>query len=316
MTRAVLQVDGLAGGDVEITYVDVRGAGDGPHVTVIAGVHGTEYPSIGAVRRLAATLERDVVAGRVTAVPLVNPTAFWARTPFVVPADGKNLNRSFPGDLAGTDAEVLAARLFEAFVVGSDVLLDLHAGDLPEALEPFALYEQGRDEKSAVEAAARELAVAYGLGHVVRQTRAARTVAGSTCAAAADLAIPAIVAESGQNGILDPAAVDRHTSGLTNVLHHLGVLAGEAVPGAVLAGRAPVEHEGWHWLRTPVAGWWEAAVPVGAPVQEGELLGTVSELLGDVLHEVRAPEAGVPLFLTSSPAVTVDGLLLGLARGI
>jgi hypothetical protein len=29
---------------------------------------------------------------------------------------------------------------------------------------------------------------------------------------------------------------------------------------------------------------------------------------------VRAPEAGVPLFLTSSPAVLADGLLMGLAR--
>ncbi|MFC7643287.1 hypothetical protein ACFQX6_22445 [Streptosporangium lutulentum] len=30
--------------------------------------------------------------------------------------------------------------------------------------------------------------------------------------------------------------------------------------------------------------------------------------------EVRAPEAGTPLFLTTSPAVSADGLLLGLAR--
>jgi predicted deacylase len=305
-----LDVTGLSGGDLEIGYVDVRGRQDGPHVTVLAGVHGTEYTSIAAVRRLAATLERDVVAGRVTAVPLVNPSAFWARSPFVVPADGKNLNRSFPGDPRGSDAEVLAHRLFETFVVGADALLDLHAGDLPEALEPFALYEE-----SSVEAASRELALAYGLGHVVRPTRAVRTVAGSTCAAASELGIPAIVAESGQNGLLDPAAVDRHTAGLTNALRHLGVLAGEAVAGQAVGGRRAVEHEGWHWLRTPVAGWWEPAVEVGTDVDEGRLLGTVSDLLGGVRHEVRAPEAGVPLFVTTSPAVLADGLLLGLARG-
>jgi hypothetical protein len=34
---------------------------------------------------------------------------------------------------------------------------------------------------------------------------------------------------------------------------------------------------------------------------------------GASLEEVTAPEAGVPLFLTSSPAVAQDGLLLGLA---
>ncbi len=52
------------------------------------------------------------------------------------------------------------------FIKGSDYLLDLHAGDLPEALEPFALYDE-----SPVEAKSRELALAYGLGHVVRRSR-------------------------------------------------------------------------------------------------------------------------------------------------
>lgn len=298
-----VEVLDLPGGE-QVPYVDVRGAVDGPHLTVIAGVHGTEYTSIAAVREWAATLDPAQVRGRVTAVPLVNPTAFRARSPFVVPEDGKNLNRCFPGRADGSAAEALAHRLFEALVVGSDALLDLHAGDLPEALEPFTIYEE-----SPVEGAARDLALAYGLGHVVRQAAVQRTVAGSTCAAAADVGIPAIIAESGQNGLVDRVCVQRHLDGLAGVARHLGVL-----PGEVVRHRAPQEHEGWHWLRTPVAGWWEPAVGVGEPVEAGALLGTVGALLGEVLHEVRAPEAGVPLFLTSSPAVVADGLLLGLAR--
>ncbi len=291
-------------GGLQIPYVDVRGASDGPHLTVIAGVHGTEYTSIAAAREFARSLDPAAVSGRITVVPLVNLTAFWARSPFVVPDDGKNLNRCFPGNPAGSYAEALADAVFTRFITGSDAVLDLHAGDLPEALEPFAIYEE-----SPVERAARDLALAYGLGHVVRQARAARTVAGSSCAAAADIGVPAIIAESGQNGRVDRSAVDRHLAGLTNVARSLGVL-----PGEVLRQASPQEHEGWHWLRTPVRGWWEPAVPVGSAVGSGELLGTVSGLLGDVEHEVRAPEAGVPLFVTTSPAVVEDGLLLGLAR--
>jgi len=300
-----LVIEDLPGGGLEIPYVDVRGTrGDGPHLTVIAGVHGAEYTSIAAVRAFARALDPAQVAGRVTAVPVVNLPAFWARTPFVVPADGKNLNRCFPGDPTGSYADVLAHHVFRSFVEGSDHLLDLHAGDIPEALEPFGMYEE-----SPVEAASRELALAYGLGHVVRQSAQQRTVAGSTCAAAADIGVPAVIAESGQNGVLDPAAVTRHLAGLRNVARHLGVL-----PGEVTRHQPPREHEGWHWLRTPAAGWWEPAVAVGAAVAAGGLLGTVSDLLGDVLAEVRAPEDGVLLFLTSSPAVVADGLLLGLAR--
>ena len=175
MTVSVLDLPPLPGGGLQIPYVDVRGAADGPHLTVIAGVHGTEYTSIAAVREFARSLDPAAVSGRVTAVPLVNLPAFWARSPFVVPDDGKNLNRCFPGDPSGTYAEALADAVFTRLVAGSDALLDLHAGDLPEALEPFAMYEE-----SPVQDAARDLALAYGVGHVVRQTREVRTVAGSS----------------------------------------------------------------------------------------------------------------------------------------
>ena len=127
----------------------------------------------------------------------------------MVPLDGKNLNRSFPGDARGSAAERIAAAVTEELIKGSDYVIDLHAGDLPEALEPFVFYDA-----SPVERQARELALAYGLGHMVRQSSDGRTVAGSTSAAAADLGIPSFTAESGECGILARDAVDRHLRGL------------------------------------------------------------------------------------------------------
>lgn len=299
ITRHALGVRGL-----DIPYFEIRGRGDGPRLTVVAGVHGTEYTSIAAVREFVRDLDPDRVSGRIVAVPVVNVPAFWARSPFVVPQDGKNLNRHFPGDPGGTLTEALAHRVFTTLVVGSDYLVDLHAGDLPEALEPFTMYEE-----SAVEAAARELAVAYGAGHVVRQVATGRTVAGSTCAAAADAGIPAIIAESGQNGLVERAAIDRHLAGLANIARTVGVLPGDPAPVA-----EPRHHEGWHWLRTERPGWWQPAAAVGRSVAAGDLLGTMSDVWGEVFAEITAPEAGTLLFLTTSPAVSADGLLLGLAR--
>jgi predicted deacylase len=298
--RVDLGDDGMLG----IPYVDVVGqAGDGPHLTVIAGVHGTEYTSIAAARELLAELRPAELSGTVTIAPVLNLPAFWARTPFVVPLDGKNLNRSFPGDAGGSAAERIAAAVTERLIQGSDYLIDLHAGDLPEALEPFALYDA-----SPVEQRARDLALAYGLGHLVRQSSQDRTVGGSTSAAAADLGIPAITAESGECGLLDRDAVERHLRGLRNVLRYLGLL-----PGGAREFSRPVEHEGWIWLKTDNAGWWRPAVPPGTSVAEGDLLGTVSPLIGGTPTPITAPAAGVPIFITSSPAVSADGLLLGLA---
>ena len=41
-------------------------------------------------------------------------------------------------------------------------------------------------------------------------------------------------------------------------------------------------------------------------------VGVVRDLYGDILEEIVAPETGIVLFLTTSPAVGADGLLLGL----
>jgi uncharacterized protein len=300
-----VRVDLGDGGVLDIPYVRVIGeAGDGPRLTVIAGVHGTEYTSIAAARDLLAELRPSELSGTVTVAPIINLPAFWARTPFVVPLDGKNLNRSFPGDASGSAAERIAAAVTETLIKGSDYLIDLHAGDLPEALEPFVFYDA-----SPVEQQARDLALTYGLGHMVRQSSDGRTVAGSTSAAAADLGIPSFTAESGECGILARDAVDQHLRGLRNVLRHLRLLPGEA-----FVFDRPVEHDGWIWMRTADAGWWQPAVAAGDSVAEGDLLGTVSPLIGGTPTPIIAPAAGVPLFITSSPAVCADGLLLGLAR--
>ena len=60
-------------------------------------------------------------------------------------------------------------------------------------------------------------------------------------------------------------------------------------------------------------GWWAPTVGAGDKVAAGQVLGTVDSIDGARTQEViRSPADGVLLFLTSSPAVAADGLLLGL----
>jgi len=299
--RHTLELAGL-----EVPVIELAGAGDGPRLTVLAGVHGCEYASMAAVRRWARGLEDRDLRGRVVAVPVLNLPAFRARSPFVVPDDGKNLNRCFPGDPAGTLADRLAHATFTRLISGSDALVDVHAGDMVEALEPFALYDAG-----PAEVRARELATAYGLGYVVRSEPGPdRAVGGSTSAAAAEAGIPAIIAEAGGCGLVERAPVEAHMRGLDRILAVLGM----ADPAAVASPeRGPAHLRRFLWLRCQDEGWWEPAVAPGDAVTEGQLLGTVSSLDGArLLQTITAPAAGVPLFVTSSPAVAADGLLLGL----
>ena len=80
----------------------IRDRALGKTLVVTAGVHGCEYVGVQALRRLAAELDPAELSGNVIFLPLANPTGFYAGAKRVVPEDGVNLNRAFPGDPAGT----------------------------------------------------------------------------------------------------------------------------------------------------------------------------------------------------------------------
>jgi uncharacterized protein len=303
LTRRRLDLAGL-----DVPALDITGTGDGPQLTVLAGVHGCEYAPMAAQRIWARGLAARELRGRVLAIPVLNLPAFRARSPFVVPDDGKNLNRCFPGNRSGSLAERLAYDTFTKIIKGSDALIDMHAGDMVEALEPFALYDAGPGE-----ARARDMAEAYGLSYVIRQEPGPdRAVAGTTSAAAAEIGIPAIIAEAGGCGLVEQAAVDAHLRGLNRVLALLGMSGDPAGPPDG-NGPPPPSLRRFRWLRGRHEGWWEPTEQVGGTVAEGQVLGTVSSIDGtQILETITAPSDGILIFVTSSPAVAADGLLLGL----
>jgi uncharacterized protein len=262
-------------------------------VAVIGGIHGCEYSSIAAVTRLLRELEETELGGTVVGVPVVSLHSFTERTPFVVPDDGKNLNRAFPGDPDGTYTDRLAHDIFTQLIEPFDAVLDLHGGDLVEALEPFALFHDQ----------AKDLALAFGLPYVVDSTGA---LEGSTSGAAAAVGTLGVIAEAGGIGQLTGDAVALLSGGARHALGHLGVLETGPLPSTSLVVSR------FEWLYSEPAGFWVARVKTGAEVKRGQLVGEVRDLYGDVLQAIEAPEDGVVLFLTTSCAVKANSLLMGL----
>ena len=122
-----------------------------------------------------------------------------------------------------------------------------------------------------------------------------------------------MIAEVGGCGLLEESAVQTHLDGLANALRHLGMLQGGV-------GAAACRHAQRRPLRLAAHARRRAGgrrrVRAGDEVRAGECLGVVRDLFGDVVEEIAAPEDGVVLFLTTSPAVQADGLLLGLGADI
>src|SRR5438105_2261222 len=177
--------------------ISITGAKPGPVLFVNAGVHGGEYPAVEAVIRLSNTLDPKKIAGTVILMPVMNLPAFRTRTPFVCPVDNVNPNRVFPGDPDGSYSEQMTHALINEFVVHADAYVDLHGGDIPEALVPFVICRGGREAAQAaeeVDAKSKEMAIAFGLPYVLTVTKPVQPAKGlSSYAAAAEKGVPAIL---------------------------------------------------------------------------------------------------------------------------
>ena len=142
----------------------VNGARPGPVLALVAGTHGYEYTSIVALPRVLAKLDPKKMAGAVILVHMANPPAFYERRIYRN-VDGKNLNRVYPGNASGTQTERIAFALTRDVIDKATHLVDMHCGDGNESLWRYSYWQVTGDAK--MDAAGKELALAFGLDHIV-----------------------------------------------------------------------------------------------------------------------------------------------------
>jgi predicted deacylase len=318
--RHLIKLPGAAlANDEPRPVISVAGTKPGPLLFVNAGVHGGEYPAVEAVIRLGKTLDPKEISGTVILMPVLNLPAFRTRTPFVCPIDNVNPNRVFPGDPHGSYSEQMTHACINEFVLHADAYVDLHGGDIPEALVPFVICRAGDDE---VAEKSKATAMAFGLPYALTVSKPVQPGKGqSSYAAAADKGIPAILAEAGGVGQMQEEAIELLVNGVVKVMRHLRMIEDADVEFQISKSKANKTARSavattvlakFDWLYTKSTGVWYPKVAPGDAVREGEQIGTVGDLFGDTLEEIVSPVNGVVLFLTINPSVLENGLLMGI----
>jgi predicted deacylase len=293
----------------EIPVSLVRGAAPGPVLALVAGTHGYEYPGISALQRLRQTIDPRALRGTLVLVHIANPPSFYGRTIYTSPADGKNLNRVFPGRPDGSLSERIAHAITTEVIAKADYLVDLHAGDGNEALRPYAYMPVTGDAR--LDAATRGMALAFGLDHIVID--AARVQPGEATQFVDQTAlargVPAITTETGQLGQNDEHSIALAEHGIRNLMRHLGMLDGE-----------PDTNPGVVWLRdyevvrSPVNGVFRAVVRDGYAVARGGLLGGLFDPFGAKIGDVRAPFDGIINYVIGTPPAVAGQPLAMVSR--
>ena len=327
--RHLIRLPGAAlANDEPRPVISITGSKPGPVLFVNAGVHGGEYPAIEAVIRLSKKLEPKKISGTVILMPVLSLPSFRTRTPFVCPIDNVNPNRVFPGDATGSYSEQMTHALINEFVVYADAYIDLHGGDIPEALVPFVICRAGveSEAKRAADVArkSKEIAMAFGLPYVLTISKPVQPAKGhpagagglSSYAAGGDRDVPSILAEAGGVGQLQEEAVELLVTGVRNVMTHLGMLPENLrlqIGGLTIGGRKkPEVLTKFEWLYTKRAGMWYPKIAPGDSVKKAQKIGRVGDLFGDTLEKIISPVDGVVLFLTINPSVLENGLLMGI----
>jgi predicted deacylase len=290
-----------AGSDaaVNIPVIVVNGAKPGPVLAMVAGSHGTEYASIIALQKLAQAADPAELSGTWVILPLVNPASFAQKVPHVNPVDGKNMNRFYPGNPAGTQTDRVSWAIARQVVEKCDYLIDLHGGDLDENLRKYAYWAE--TGKVTQDATSKAMVLAFGLDHIILQDFRNPVAPGGAVTLtryAAGLGKPCVTAEAGHAGTTDAEDVDALIQGCRNVARHLKMLPGKT---------APVEHPLWlsrvQVMTSESDGVFYPLAGPEAYVSQGMKIGYITDYFGRKVADATAPIAGVVLYIGAVPSL-------------
>ncbi|MBC6988159.1 succinylglutamate desuccinylase/aspartoacylase family protein [Hymenobacter sp. BT491] len=279
------------------TVIDVpvhvfRSTQPGPTVLLMAGMHGDEVNGIETIRRM---IRRDLLRplrGTIIAIPILNIYGFLNFSREV--PDGKDVNRSFPGNPRGSLASRVAHRFTREILPLVDCGIDFHTGGAARSNYPQVRCQLGYPDSDAM---AQAFAAPFTLNASLRP--------GSLREAAFKQQKPIIVYETGESLRLDEHGIELAIAGTFRVLRSLGMAAD--APAATQPNVVCMRHT---WLRARFAGLFRSHVQVGQYLEKGEVYGSVADPYGEMAVRLESPVAGYIVGINHMPVVNQGDALL------
>jgi predicted deacylase len=186
------------------------------------------------------------------------------------------LNRYFPGNATGSAAARIAHSFFIHVVEKCDALIDLHTGSFERSNLP-QIRADLRDPDIVT------LTQGFGSMVVLHST----PTDGTLRYAATRAGIPTVTLEAGGPLQLELDEVRHGVKGIETLINTLGMvneISGWGDPGPVFYRSS--------WVRVNNGGILLADVGLGSTVQQGDLLGTITDPMSNESTELRSPYSG------------------------
>ncbi|MDU0355232.1 M14 family metallopeptidase [Paraglaciecola aquimarina] len=302
----------------------INGSHDGPVLATIAGVHGYEYTSILATEKWLANINPKDLSGSIIAVRVAHIPAFEEKSIYVNPTDRKNLNRSFPGRVDGSQTDKIAWRLSTQVIAKADFVIDLHSGDGAEWLDAFVGVYGG--PLSSNYSLAIRVAKGFQLPNIVtykmntqKQIDKRRSLNRQAVASG----LPTILVEIGENGSKKPEHIQSIVEGLDAAIQILGIRSKVlASQGNINTPHNPRTLGNTRYFADTFAvtvnhsGLWFPKLLTGQFVNKGDTLGTIKSYFGKSVETVLAPNDGFALYGLSGPSVKKGQSIMTIAKPV
>ncbi|KAI9258970.1 hypothetical protein BDA99DRAFT_538888 [Phascolomyces articulosus] len=291
--------DGMCESREQKKEINEKSVSISPVVGITAAVHGNELNGVPCIHRVVSEIDVKKLQGTVVAVPCVNMVGYLQfKREF---ADGRDLNRQFPGKEDGFASQVYCYQLMNKVISQFNFLIDLHTASFGR-VNSYYVRADMNDSGSALLARLQQPQIVL---HNSGQD-------GTLRSAASARGIKAITVEIGNPQLFQNRYVQWSYMGVMRILDNLGMfeLNGGPEQQILLGPPNTVLCSKGFWIYTRTGGVLEVYPGVNTIISKGDVIARIKNIFGNVVDEYMAPCGGIVIGRSSNPvAMSGDRIL-------
>jgi predicted deacylase len=270
---------------IDIVINVSRAIEPGPTLLLMGGLHGDEINGVEIIRRLIERGMNIPKIGTVICIPILNIFGFIHFSRYV--PDGKDVNRSFPGNKNGSLASRIAYYLMKEIIPQIDYGVDFHTGG-----DDRSNYPQVRCMLQ--DAMNQKLAQAFHAPFTINSKYRPKSLRQS----AARLGKNIIVYEGGESSRFDEFAIEQGMNGTLRLMNYLGMT--DELPSPLTKNQIIANSS---WIRAKSSGIFVPQVRYGDFVVKNSVIGNISDPFGEFNQKLKSRISGYVIGLNHQPLV-------------
>ena len=278
----------------------INGSESGAKLWISAAIHGDEINGVEIIRQVVSQVDASKLNGTLVAVPIVNVFGFIDQSRYL--PDRRDLNRCFPGSENGSLASRLANLFMREIVNRCTHGIDLHTAAIHRTNLPQIRANLENPETY-------RCAKAFGSKVMIHSN----TRDGSLRQAVSNKGLPILLYEAGEALRFDEDAIDMGVKGIFRVMKQLGMYE-LSTDNQLPREEESLQVEQSKWVRANRSGIFIIQTKLGEMVTKKQVIGIITDALGNKTIEVKSPLTGIVIGHVQNPLVNQGDALIHVGK--